>query len=168
MGSFLHHRRVATSRRPSTSKMTENVKLQELINKDCSQTIQELADTVGISYGVCQVLIWTCATLFLHHDNWPTHMCLEITEFVIVFHPPYSLPLAPSDFALFPKLKMKLKGWRFETVSGIQRESQVVPDSINENDFHGAFDVKKKKKKDCCIHSQWDYFEGDSSQNCVS
>jgi hypothetical protein len=36
---------------------------------------------------------------------------------------------------------MKLKGRRFETVSDIQRESQVVLDSTEENDFHGAFEV---------------------------
>jgi hypothetical protein len=45
---------------------------------------------------------------------------------VIVVHPPYLPDLAPYDFALFPKLKMKLKGRRFETVSDIQRESQAV------------------------------------------
>jgi hypothetical protein len=56
---------------------------------------------------------------------------------VIVPHPPYSSQLAPCDFALFPKFKMKLKGRRFETVSDIQRESL---DSFTENDFHGAFD----------------------------
>jgi hypothetical protein len=45
-------------------------------------------------------------------------MSLKTTEFVtnnnmgIVPHP-------PCDFALFPKLKMKLKGQRFETVSDI-------------------------------------------------
>jgi hypothetical protein len=62
---------------------------------------------------------------------------------VIVPHPPYSPDLAPCDFALFPKLKMKQKG-RFETVSDIQRESQVVLDSIQDNDFHGAFEAWKK------------------------
>jgi hypothetical protein len=40
---------------------------------------------------------------------------------------------------LFPKLKMKLKGRRFETVSDIQRESQVVLDSIQDNDFSCCF-----------------------------
>jgi hypothetical protein len=63
---------------------------------------------------------------------------------VIVPHPPYSQDLAPCDFALFPKLKMKLKGRRFETVSDIQRESQAVFDSIKEHDFHCAFEVWKK------------------------
>jgi hypothetical protein len=40
---------------------------------------------------------------------------------------------------------MKLKGRRFETVCDIQRESQAVLDSIQDNDFHGAF---KRGKKD--------------------
>jgi hypothetical protein len=62
---------------------------------------------------------------------------------VIVPHPPYSPDLAPSDFAFFfrPKLKMKLKRRRFETVSDIQRESQAALDSIKENYFHGAFEA---------------------------
>jgi hypothetical protein len=57
---------------------------------------------------------------------------------VIVPHPPYFLDLALCDFTLFLKLKMKLKGRCFETVSDILRESQAVLDSIKENDFHGA------------------------------
>jgi hypothetical protein len=70
-------------------------------------------------------------------------MPLETTEFVannnmvIVPHPPYLPDLAPCDFALFPKLKMKLKGC-FETVANIH---QAVLDSIKENDFHGAFEA---------------------------
>jgi hypothetical protein len=84
---------------------------------------------------------------------------------VIVPHPSYSPNLAPCDFALFPKLKMKLKGWRFETMSNIQRESQAVFDSIKENDFHGAFEAWEKKRWDHRICSQEDYFERDGSQN---
>jgi histone-lysine N-methyltransferase SETMAR len=66
----------------------------------------------------------------------PTHTSLKTTEFVtnnnivIVPHPPYSPDLGPCDFALFPKLKMKLKGRRLETVSDIRRESQAVLKSI--------------------------------------
>jgi hypothetical protein len=74
-------------------------------------------------------------------------MSLKTTEFVtnnnmvIVPHPPYPPDLAPCGFDLFPKLKMKLKGRRFETVSDVQRESQAILDSIKENDFHGAFEA---------------------------
>jgi hypothetical protein len=62
---------------------------------------------------------------------------------VIVPHPPYLLDLAPCDYALFPKLKMKLKGRSFETVCDIWRESQAVIDSITENDFHSASEAWK-------------------------
>jgi hypothetical protein len=83
---------------------------------------------------------------------------------VIVPHPSYSLDLAPCDFTLFPKLKMKLMGRHFQTVSDIQRESQVVLDSIKENDFHGAFEVWKKRW-DHCVHSQGNHSEGNGYQN---
>jgi hypothetical protein len=103
----------------------------------------------------CQQKIWTCAGL-LHHDV-PTQTFLKTAEFVtnnniIIPHPPYLPDLAPCDFALFPKLKMKRKGWRFETVSDIQRELQVVLDSIRENDFHGVLEALKKQL-DRCIRS---------------
>jgi hypothetical protein len=83
---------------------------------------------------------------------------------VIVPHPPYSPDLARCDLTLFPKLKMKLKGRRFETVPDIKRESQATLDSIKENYFHGAFEAWEKRW-DRCIRSQGDYFEGDGSQN---
>jgi hypothetical protein len=63
---------------------------------------------------------------------------------VIIPHLPYSPDLAPCDFALFPKLKMKLEGRRFETVSDIQRESQAVLDNIKENYVHGVLEAWKK------------------------
>jgi hypothetical protein len=54
------------SGRPSTRKTTENVqKIRELIHGDHRRTIYELADTAGISYGVCQILtenLNTCHT----------------------------------------------------------------------------------------------------------
>jgi len=40
----------------------------------------------------------------------------------VVPHPPYLPDLAPSEFFLFPKLKMKLKERRFQTEE-IQAES---------------------------------------------
>jgi hypothetical protein len=44
------------SGRPSTSNMTKNVeKIRELIHEDRCRIIRELADTVEISYGVCQI-----------------------------------------------------------------------------------------------------------------
>jgi hypothetical protein len=114
--------------------------------------------------------LWRNHNWLLHHDNTPAHTSLKTTEFltnsdmVIVPHPPYSLDLAPCDFTLFPKLKMKLKRGRFETVFDIQRESQAVLDSIQDNDFHRAFEAWKKRwDRRLCF--QGDHFEGHDSQN---
>jgi hypothetical protein len=43
--------------------------------------------------------------------------------------------LAPCDFFLFPKMKIQLKGRRFETIEEIQAESQVVLDRLTKKDF---------------------------------
>jgi hypothetical protein len=108
--------------------------------------------------------LWRNHDWLFHYDNEPAHTTLKTTEFltnnimVIDPHPPYSPDLVPCDFALFPKLKMKPKRPRFETVSVIQRESPAVLDSIKENDFHGTFEAWKKQW-DCCIHSERNYFE---------
>jgi hypothetical protein len=40
--------------------------------------------------------------------------------------------LAPCDFFLFPKMKLKLKGRRFDTTGEIQAESQSVLDTLRE------------------------------------
>jgi DNA-binding Lrp family transcriptional regulator len=47
-------------------RATENVeKTKELIHEDCRQTIHELADTVGVSYAVCQEIL--TENLNMHH-----------------------------------------------------------------------------------------------------
>ena len=62
----------------------------------------------------------------LHHHNAPAHTALAVREFLakknipVLPHPPYSPDLAPCDFYLFPKLKLKLKG-HFGTMENIQK-----------------------------------------------
>ena len=58
---------------------------------------------------------WRNNTWLLHHDNGSAHAALLNRWFLtdnnmtVVPHPPYSPDVAPSDFFLFPKLKMKLR-----------------------------------------------------------
>jgi len=67
---------------------------------------------------------WRKNTWLLHHDNAPAHADLLTGRFLtdnnmtVVPHPPSSPDLAPSDFLLFPKLKMKLKGANISDVGG--------------------------------------------------
>jgi hypothetical protein len=51
---------------------------------------------------------------------------LAKNKMAVIPHPPYSPELAPCDFILFPKIKLNLKGRRFDTIEEIQTESQRV------------------------------------------
>jgi len=78
----------------------------------------------------------------------------------VVAHPPYSPDLVPSDFFLFPKLKMNLKGRRFQTEE-IQAELQTVLNTLRENDFQECF-KNWQHRWDNCQASEGDYLEGDA------
>jgi hypothetical protein len=78
-------------------------------------------------------------------------------------HPPYSPNLAPCDFFLFPKMKLKLKGRRFDTTEEIQVESQRVLDTVAEKDFQEAFQ-KWRRRWNRCLHARGNYFEGDGNR----
>jgi histone-lysine N-methyltransferase SETMAR len=84
-------------------------------------------------------------------------------------HPPYSPYLALSDFFLFTKIKLKLKGPRFDTIEKIQAESQRVLDTLTERDFQEAFQ-KCRRRLDRCLYAGGNYLDGDggASTNCTT
>jgi hypothetical protein len=56
----------------------------------------------------------------------------------VISHPPYSTDLAPCDFSLFTKTKLKLKERRFDAIEEIQAESQSVLDTPDREGFPGS------------------------------
>jgi hypothetical protein len=79
----------------------------------------------------------------------------------VIPHPTYSLDLTPCDF-LLPKIKLKLKGRRFDTIEEIQAESQRVLDTLTEKDFQEAF--QKLRWWNRSLHAGGNYFEGDGGR----
>jgi hypothetical protein len=61
----------------------------------------------------------------------------------VIPHTPCPPDLAPCDFFLFPKMKLKLKGPLFDTIEEIQAESQKMLDTLTEKDFQEAFQNPK-------------------------
>jgi hypothetical protein len=110
---------------------------------------------------------------WLHHENAPTHMSLKTTEsvtnnnMVIVPHSPYSLDLAPCNFAVF-QIENETEGTTFWnsvlTSKGNRKQYSTALRKMASTVLlkHG------KKWWDRRIHFQGDYFEGDGSQNWVS
>ena len=110
--------------------------------------------------------LWHAKNWILHDDNAPCHRALLVREFLAknntpsLPHPPYSPDLAPADFFLFPKMKLRLKGRRFGTIAEIQDESQRVLNQLTREDFQTAFQ-EWQKRWTRCIDAEGNYFEGD-------
>ena len=98
-------------------------------------------------------------------DNAPIHNSILVTEYLnkvgikTVPHPPHSPDCAPCDFWLFPKLKEKLRGCRYETSEEMKAGTKVI-NTLTQEDFHGAFQ-KLLERCNKCISAGGDYFEGD-------
>jgi hypothetical protein len=72
---------------------------------------------------------WWNQGWLLHHGNVSAHTALSVQLFLaaknmaVITHPPCSPDLAPCNFFLFPRMKSKLKGHRFQDVTEIQGQS---------------------------------------------
>ena len=100
-----------------------------------------------------------------HQDNAPVHNSILVTDYLTkmgiktVPQPPYSPDLAPYDFWLFPKLKEKLRGCRYETIEEMNEAVTKVIHTLTQEDFYGALQKLLERYK--CIAAGGDYFEGD-------
>ena len=102
---------------------------------------------------------WWNNTWLLHHDNAQasaallTRMFLTDNNLTVVPHPPYSPDRERSDFFLFPKLKMKLKERRFQTLEEIQdsrrpswtRYEKMTPKNASKTGSAAGIVVKSQK-----------------------
>jgi len=92
----------------------------------------------------------------LHHDNAPCHTSLLVWQFLsnknimVCPHPPYSPDLALCNFWLFPKVKMTMKGKRFESIHDIETAMTAQLKTLTKEDFQNCF--KKWQER-------WEYFE---------
>ena len=108
---------------------------------------------------------WSSGDWLLHHDNAPAHSSNLVQQFlakhkiVQLRQPPYSPDIAPCDFWMYPKLKMALKGKRFDDIETIQsnatRELKAIPKSA----FKDCFRIWKHRWERV-VQSNGDYFEG--------
>ena len=94
-----------------------------------------------------------------HENNAPVDNSILVTDYLTkmgiktVAQPPYSQDLAPCDFWLFPKLKEKLRGRRYETIA------EMKEDTLTQEDFHGAFEKLLERYNKCIAAG--DYFKRD-------
>jgi hypothetical protein len=96
----------------------------------------------------------------LYRDNAPSHTSIFTKEFftknnmtLVTTHPTFP----------FPRLKIREKGLRLDTIEVIQAESQAVLNTLTEHNFHDAF-KKWQKLWEPCVRAEGHYFEDDGGQ----
>ena len=152
----------ASSHRPKKARKSESIhKLLMILFLDSTDMIYmhwvPTGQTVNKEYYV-EVLrefkkrfCWKRLALFksgqghFHQDNAPVYNSILVTDYFTkmgiktVPHPPYSPDLVPYDFWLFPKLKEKLRGCRYETIEEMKEVVTKIIDMLTQEDFHWAF-----------------------------
>jgi histone-lysine N-methyltransferase SETMAR len=89
----------------------------------------------------------------LLHDNTPAHKDASVGQFFTpknvrtFYHIPYSPDLSPTDYFLFPKLKMKLKGLHFANVAEIQEAVTDEIKKVQKEEFSAAFQKLYERAK---------------------
>ena len=151
--------------RPTSCTTPETVaRIQELIRRDRRLTIRDIAEEVEVSYGTCQRVLkevlgmHSFAAKFVpriltadqkqQRVNVLTHQFLAKNKIAII--PTHRTPLIWHHVT--PKMKLKLKGRRFNTITEIQAETQKVLNTLTESNFQEAFQ-KWSKRWDRCLHS---------------
>ncbi len=100
----------------------------------------------------------------LVHDNALSHNALLIWQFLVkknvtvLHHPPYSPDLAPADYFLFLRLKIHLKGHRFDDMSLIQKAVTRDLKAIPVSDFAHALD-RLADRTQWCVDAGGVYIE---------
>lgn len=113
--------------------------------------------------------LWANNSWILHHDNAPSHTAIIVSEFLaknstnVISQPPYSPDMAPCDFFLFPRLKLPLRGTRFESIEAIKenslRELRAIPSEAYRKCMENWI-----LRWHQCIASEGEYFEGDNKE----
>jgi hypothetical protein len=102
----------------------------------------------------------------LHHDKAPCHTALVIRQLLadkiitVCPHSPYSLHLVRCGFWLFRKIKLTMKGNRFDTIPEVEAATKERLRALTKDDFQSCFRSWQNLWKKC-IDSKGDYFEGD-------
>ena len=103
-----------------------------------------------------------CKKKVFHRDNAPAHKSVLAMEklrdlhYELLEHPPYSPDLTPSDFYLFPKLKLFLAGQGFSSnQEAIAAEEGYFADLTKNHYRDGRMALEHRWNK--CISPKGDY-----------
>lgn len=101
--------------------------------------------------------------LKINFDNAPIHKSLTIASYInqeklkLLDHPPYSPDLAPCDFWLFPMIKQRLKGKKYDNILSLKSDFENALKNLGKKDFDKCFNEWIKRCKGV-IENNGDYY----------
>ncbi|UYV74914.1 hypothetical protein LAZ67_12001793 [Cordylochernes scorpioides] len=132
-------------------------KLKKKSDTETYELIKEAFGDAALSLRLKRPERWQNNDWILHVGNARPHTAHVVLQFLAkhstiqIPHPPYSPDLAPNDFFLYPKLKINLKGRKFDNVDMIQAESKATLRNLSKSDFISCFDNWKKRWNGRCV-----------------
>ena len=149
------------SGRPTTSRTDDNIAaVDKMVKKDRNVTSRLITDTLGISKTVILRILrdWKKRQRSGAFGSNNSTVSDSKTSRNIEPPPQYSPDLSPPDYFLFPKVKLQLKGARFDIIEGIQKAVTDQLNKISAEDFSNAM-KKLETNANLCITSNGSYFE---------
>ena len=138
------------SGRPSTSSTEVNIcKVKEMVTENLHSSLREIAAELSVSHQSIRTILNDCsgmkrvaARLVLKDLNFFQKLNRVKAENSTnnIKQPPYSPDMAPTDIFLFQKLKLPLRGTRFQSIEDMTKNSWRELKSIPENAFKKCFD----------------------------
>jgi hypothetical protein len=146
---------------PTTSRTDDNIAaVDKMVKEDRKVTSRLIADTLGTPKTVSLRILRE----YLKNENCAQDLAAIIRLFLTqkqvatLNHPPLSPQVFPPDYFLLPKLKLQLKGSRFDTIEGIQKAVTDQLHKISAQDFSNTM-KKLETLANLCITSNGSYFE---------
>ncbi len=115
--------------------------------------------------------LWADKNFYLLQDNASPHTSVDTLAYFFTVdlaewlwpHPQYSLDLSPCDYWVFPLLKAKIRGHRFQNIQDVQTSVRRTLRDLPVVDYQDCFD-KLLLRYRRCIEAGGQYFEGQGSR----
>ncbi|KAG5345851.1 SETMR methyltransferase, partial [Acromyrmex heyeri] len=102
--------------------------------------------------------------IILHYDNVSCHTARQTVDFLsnknveLMIHCPYSPDLSPNDFFLFPNIKKKMRGERFESPEAAVETFRTLISEVTASEWKKCFENWFERMQKC-IDLKGEYFE---------
>jgi hypothetical protein len=148
--------------RPTTSRTDDNnAAIYKMVKEDRNVTSRLIADTIGIPKTVILRVLREDLKKRQRPDTFGSKISTvsDSKKQVATWNnPSYSPDLCPPDYFMFPKVKLQLKGARFDSVEEIQKAVTDQLNNIPAEEFSNAM-KKLETHANLFITSNGYYFE---------